>query len=797
MKQIEELRQENKALRDRLSKLSEASLRINDSLELDTVLQGVLDSGRKLTKSHYGAMTIVDDLMQVENFLTSGMTDQERQRLDGGPDGMRLLQDFIELSEPVRVTDFSTYLRSAGLPEFRAFEVTSFLAVSIHHRGKKIGYIHLGKRESGEEFTCEDEETMVMFASQAAGVIANARHHRDEQRAKADLEALLDTSPVGVAVFDAKLGEAVSFNQEVERILGALRTPDRPLEKLPEVLTVQRADGVEMSLQELTAAQALRTAETVRAEEIILKSPDGKNVTVLINATPIRSEGDEVGSIVVTFQDMTQVEELARLRTEFLAMVSHELRVPLTSVKGSVTTLMDPYATLDRAETVQFYRIIDEQTDRMRKLISDLLDVARIEMGTLSVTPEPSNMAALVDQARSTFLSGGGINTLRIDIAPELPWVMADRLRIVQVLNNLLFNAARHSHESSTILVSAVQKEVYVAVSISDEGKGLSAERLPHLFRKFSGIEGDEGKGEIVGSGLGLAICKGIVEAHGGRIWAESDGLGKGSRFIFTIPMVEEGATQAVIGQDRPSRPSRQPAPHRSRILAVDDDPQTLRHVRDSLSKSGYEPIVSGDPEEALRLIEEERPDLVLLDLMLPGTDGIEMMKEILERSEVPIIFLSAYGQEEIVAKAFDMGAADYVVKPFSPTELAARIRAALRKHTASGLSESYVLGDLAIDCAERAVTLGDEPVRLTAIEYRMLVELSANAGRVLTYDHLLRKVWGLGNNGDLRPMRTIISSIRHKLGDDADNPKYIFTESRIGYRMAKGEAPKKAIASA
>ena len=108
------------------------------------------------------------------------------------------------------------------------------------------------------------------------------------------------------------------------------------------MLTVQRADGVEMSLQELTAAQALRTAETVRAEEIILKSPDGKNVTVLINATPIRSEGDEVGSIVVTFQDMTQVEELARLRTEFLAMVSHELRAPLTSVKGSVTTLMDP-----------------------------------------------------------------------------------------------------------------------------------------------------------------------------------------------------------------------------------------------------------------------------------------------------------------------------------------------------------------------------------------------------------------------------------------------------------------------
>ena len=142
------------------------------------------------------------------------------------------------------------------------------------------------------------------------------------------------------------------------------------------------------------------------------------------------------------------------------------------------------------------------------------------------------------------------------------------------------------------------------------------------------------------------------------------------------------------------------------------------------------------------------------------------------------------------------MGAADYVVKPFSPTELTARIRAALRKQAASELSESYVVGDLTIDFADRTVTLRDEPVRLTAIEYRMLVEMSANAGRVLTYDHLLRRVWGLGSSSDLRPMRTVISSIRHKLGNDGDNPKYIFTEPYIAYCMAKAVVPKKSPAS-
>ena len=221
------------------------------------------------------------------------------------------------------------------------------------------------------------------------------------------------------------------------------------------------------------------------------------------------------------------------------------------------------------------------------------------------------------------------------------------------------------------------------------------------------------------------------------------------------------------------------------RILAVDDDPQALRYVRDALLKSGYTPVVTGDPEEALRLVAEEKPDLVLLDLMLPGTDGIELMKDILGAADVPVIFVSAYGRDELIARAFDMGAVDYVVKPFSPTELTARIRAGLRKRAAS---EPYVLGDLTIDYAERRVSLAGRPLPLIAMEYRLLAELSANAGRLLTYEHLLERVWGEKSSGDVRPMRTIVSKLRRKLGDDADNPIYIFTEPRVGYRMPKGE---------
>ena len=197
---------------------------------------------------------------------------------------------------------------------------------------------------------------------------------------------------------------------------------------------------------------------------------------------------------------------------------------------------------------------------------------------------------------------------------------------------------------------------------------------------------------------------------------------------------------------------------------------------------------MTGEPEEALRLVAEERPELVLLDLMLPGTDGIELMQEILDVADVPVIFLSVYGREEVIARALDMGAADYVVKPFSPTELAARIRAALRRRAASEPLEPYVLGDLVIDYAQRSVTLAGRPMEMVAMEYRMLAELSANGGRVLTYQRLLERVWGERGEADMRPMRTLINKLRRKLGDVGANPTYIFTERNVGYRMPKRE---------
>ncbi len=797
MTNIGERDQEIAALRDRLSRLSEASLRINDSLDFDRVLQGVLESARLLTGALYGVMVLLDDSLEIQDFLASGLSLEQAGQLWSVSDGLRFFEHIGGLSKPVRHRDFYAYARELNLPELKfPADVNSPLPVlfaPITYRGRPRGIIYLGDTDSGRGFTPQDEETLVMFAAQAALVIANARYHRDEQRARADLEALVNTAPVGVVVFDARTGSPTYVNQEMMRLISEIVSPELTAEEILGVIAFRRADGTETSLQELPVAAALSAGETVRAEEIVISVPGGRSVSAIVNATPIRSDAGEIESFVVTVQDLTPLEEMERLRAEFLGMVSHELRTPLTSIRGSANTLLDEEESLDPAEMRQFHRIIFEQSERMRGLISDLLDVARIETGSLSVSPAPTELPVLVDEAKNTFLATGGRDNIRIDLPPDLPLVMSDRRRIVQVLNNLLSNAARHSEDPAAIHLSVALQGIHVAISVSDNGRGIPADRLPQLFRKFSRSQSEE---EGSDTGLGLAICKGIVEAHGGRIWAESDGPGKGARFTFTLPIAEAkpavipGRARMPVGRARrDGTKNEQP-----RILVVDDDPQTLRYVRDVLTRAGYAPSVTADPQEVSRLMEENEFHLVLLDLMLPGTDGIELMNDIRSEAPVPVIFLSAYGQDQVIARAFQMGAADYVVKPFSPTELAARIQAVLRRqdvpHGYDVPRSPYLMDDLRIDYSLRSVTLAGVPIELTDTEYRVLVELSANAGRIMTHELLVERVWGSDKPRSSGPVRAIVKRLRQKLADDAENPMYIFTKRRVGYWMAKDEGP-------
>ena len=780
-------------LRERLSRSSEASRRINASLDLETVLQDVLDSARELTRAHYGVLTLLDKGGNVRNHLSSGLTPEQSRQLWQMHGGMEFFEYLSGIRRPLRLRDFNSHTAAIGLPKFSPpAPITSalpFLAAPVRHGGDFSGTIYLAEKTDTGEFSQEDEDTLVTFASQAALVIANAKSHAVAQQAKSDLQTVIDTSPVGIVVFDAKNGRPNSINREALRIVECLRSDDRPVEELLKILRVRRADGKEFSPHDPVFVRMLNAGETVRAEEVVVENPSGDRLTVVANATPILSNNGAVKSFVVTLHDMTPMEDLAHLRAEFLAMVSHELRVPLASIKGSAATVLDDAFSQSEAEMAQYFRIINQQADHMGGLINDLLDLARIGTGTLQVNLEPAEVADLVDQARNALLTVSEMDNVHFKLPPDLPTVMADRRRIVQVLTNLLSNAARHSPGTIPILVSAARDETHISIAVTDGGKGVARERLPHLFRKFPSARGGErdGAGEDAESGWGLAICRGVVEAHGGRIWAESDGVGLGARFTFTLPIAEKNDYSTLAGSSATAGRSSPGAVEKTRILVVDDDPQTLQTVRKVLSRDGYLPVVTGDPTAVPRLMKEHLPRLVLMDLVLPESDGITVMQSIFEEAEVPVVFLSAYGHEDAVARALDAGAADYIIKPFTPTELMARIRASLRIGSGPGQiepKEPFVLGALTIDYAGRVVTVAGRPVRMTDTEYRLLAELSMNPGRLVTYDDLLQRVWNRWQADDTTRLRSTVKNIRRKLGDSAGDPKYIFNEPRAGYRL-------------
>ena len=454
MQSPDKLERENEALRNRISTLSAAALRVSTSLDVNTVLNEIVESGCTLTGADYAAIMAVDKAGQIQEFAFSGTTEADLMQLLAWEDATRFFNHLLQLPKPVRVPDLSDHIRQLGYAT-NPIPSKTLLGIELRHRNEHIGVFFLSSKAGAPAFTQADEEMLVLFGSQAAAAVANARKHRDEQRARADLETLVDTSPIGVAVFDVHSGLPVSFNQEVRRILDIVREPGYDDEQLMKSLTWQRASGQEVRGSSLV--QELRNPETLRTEEMVLSGPNGRRVTILVNATPIRSASGEVESLVATVQDLEPLEEIERSRAEFLGMVSHELRAPLTSIKGSTATVLGDPSTLAPAEMLQFFRIIDEQADHMRVLISDLLDAGRMATGTLSVAPEPVDVAGLVEQARNTFLSGGR-HTLHIDLAADLPPVMADSQRVVQVLNNLVANAARHSPEASPIRVSAARE---------------------------------------------------------------------------------------------------------------------------------------------------------------------------------------------------------------------------------------------------------------------------------------------------------------------------------------------------
>jgi signal transduction histidine kinase len=301
--------------------------------------------------------------------------------------------------------------------------------------------------------------------------------------------------------------------------------------------------------------QVLGVVDLETSQPQAYTGPGGRTVLSLGHGTALTIQNLR---LVEDTREMETYRELDRLKSELLQTVSHELRTPLGAIKGFTTTLLEHDRHLSREEKTEFLEIIDQESDRLRGLIEDLLDMSKIEAGVLQLDRQAVSLAKLVADAVKTVSSHSPEHRFEASVPTDL-FADADSRRVRQVVHNLLENAVKYSPDGGTIAVSAARVDgakgqgaergvpggSYVAISVRDQGIGIARNELSRVFDRFHRVDSDVGR-RVGGSGLGLAICRGIVEAHNGRIWAESE-PGHGSTFSFTLPL--SAGEQPLFGE--------------------------------------------------------------------------------------------------------------------------------------------------------------------------------------------------------------------------------------------------------
>ncbi|MBL0887718.1 response regulator [Myceligenerans indicum] len=431
-------------------------------------------------------------------------------------------------------------------------------------------------------------------------------------------------------------------------------------------------DGTPFPVDGCYLTEALRDGITVTAEQDVYRRLDQTDVPVEVTASPLRGE-DGIRGAVVAFRDVTGRREMERIKDEFVSVVSHELRTPLTAIRGALG-LLDSQA-LDHSpdQVARMIHIALTSSERLGQLVDDILDIERMDAGTtpleLAEHPLDSLVAAAVEQVQVLADEAG----VTLSPAESSEVVRADSGRIVQTLINLLGNAVRFSPPGSTVRVTTKPVGDTVEVRVDDEGRGIPPDKLESIFRRFEQVDASDTR-EQGGSGLGLAIARSIVERHGGRLWAVSDGEGHGSSFRFTL--------RRAVPHAAPARPRPQEAASvATRVIVVDDDPEVVEVLRTVLEERGYDVAGVTDGREALDAVDDERPAAIVLDLAMPGTSGAEVLTRLrlsAATADVPVVVVS--GTRPLEALESAALADDWLVKPVEPARLIETVRDVIRR---------------------------------------------------------------------------------------------------------------------
>lgn len=610
--------------------------------------------------------------------------------------------------------------------------------------------------------------------ARAAALAQEAR--TDRQR----LQTVFDHSPDGILLAEAPDGAVSLANPAALALLGPLPM-QTPLRDQTWAQRLFRPGGERVPLDDIPLMRSMVYGETFRAVEVVLECSDGQRAPVLITSAPLRAENGTVLGAVAVLQDVRLLREVERMKSDFVALVSHELRTPLTAIHGCVQ-LLSSDAAPDSARGHELLQIIGEQSERLQELIDNLLNLSQIEAGALRLRRAATPPAQIVQNVIRQMRERSDGRRMQCDIAPDTALISADVRRIEQVLFNLLDNACKFSPATGQVLVTVQQQGDSVIFGVRDQGLGIPASERQRVFERFYQIAQPDVR-DIGGSGLGLAICKALVEAHGGQIWVE-DAPGGGAQFFFSLPAIHADAppaTNEVMLRAEAGKPS---------VLIVDDDLAIQRVLEASLPNVGYSVSAVMEGQAAIDIVAHQPPDVILLDIMLPGIDGFTLCRQLREWTNVPILMLTAKTSEKDVVRGLQLGADDYITKPFRLNELVARIEAVRRRAVTEPMGGSPALvqiGDLRIDLARREVMMQHTPVELTPTEYHILAYLARHAGQVLTHQQILEEVWGKAYSAEHHYLWVHIAHLRQKLEPNSRRPRFILTERGVGYRLANG----------
>jgi PAS domain S-box-containing protein len=488
---------------------------------------------------------------------------------------------------------------------------------------------------------------------EAAAALAEARASREF------LSAVMNSASEGITTID-DTGKTLFINPAAQRMFGY--DADELLGQAEHDLVHHtRPDGRPYPREECPIAHTVADREPRTVGDEVFWRKDGTSFPVIYGAVPVTFP-DGGSGVVVSFTDITERREVERLKDEFVSVVGHELRTPLTSIRGSLGLVSGGVLGELEPEAKRMVDIAVTNSDRLVRLINDILDIERIESGRVEMSRRLTNAEELMAQAAQTMVGLAGDQHVELLVEPVDEALWADPDRILQTLMNLLSNAIKFSPEGGTVVLGATRVNGEVRFEVRDEGRGIPPDKLDSVFERFGQVDASDSR-DKGGTGLGLPIARSIVEHHGGRMWVESE-VGKGTTFHFTLPTVTATTSDEDTGDPL--------------ALVVEDDADLAKVLAAALTAEGLHAWTAPGASEAVRLLSKRRPDAIVLDLVLPDGDGAELVAWMRTQpglADVPLAVFTVKDLEEAERERLRLGPTHHFVKgATTPEEVAAQI---------------------------------------------------------------------------------------------------------------------------